>query len=60
MLAALFFFTLARFRRRALGTVGFLARAADLGFFLGALALFVFTQPRVGERMSAGVALVVG
>ena len=39
--------------RRALGALGFLAGAADAGFFLGELAFFGFAQLGVGERMGA-------
>ena len=60
VLAAIFFVALARFRGDAVDALRFFAGPANARIFLGALALFVLAQLRTGERLSAGVAFVVG
>ena len=59
VLAALFFVTFARFRFGAVRLVGFFAALPNARFFLGDLALFGFTQARVGERVSPRVSFLV-
>ncbi len=58
--AAVFLAALARFSRRALGTLGFLAQRADTGIFLGNFAFFRLAEPGIAERVGAPVALLVG
>ena len=60
VLAALFLVAFARFRFRPLGALGFFADLANAGFFLGDLAFFRLAQTRIGERVSARAALLVG
>src|SRR6185437_2374700 len=60
VLAALFLFALARFRGFALGFIDALAALAAARFFLGDLALFGFAHARIGQRMGARDALLLG
>ena len=60
MLAAIVLLALAGLGGVALDLFGSVALRADLGLFLGDLALFGFAQAGVAERMSATVALLVG
>src|SRR5262249_54185717 len=53
VLAAVFLVALAGFRRRALDTLGFLARAPCPRLLFGSLALFVFARTRVPGRLRA-------
>ena len=60
VLAALFFVVLARFRGFALGLLDLVTAGADLGLFLGDLALFRLAHAAVGKRMGARGDLFLG
>jgi hypothetical protein len=58
VLAALFFITFTRLRFGTVRLVGLFAALPNARFFLGDLALFGFTQARVGKRMSPRASLL--
>ena len=60
MTAALFFFALARFSSGAFNTLAGFALGADLGFFLGALAIFGLALAGFHQSMGARIALFIG
>ena len=55
-----FFLALARFGRFAFGALDRVALLADLGIFLGDLALFGLAQAGIAKRMRPAAALFVG
>ncbi len=60
MLAAVFFFALARFRRSAVGPIYLFALVTDACLLFGPLPLLVFAHPRIGERVGTRIAFVFG
>ena len=60
MTAALFLFALARFSGGPLDALALVALGANLGFFLGTLAIFGFALAGLDQSVSARIALFIG